>query len=56
MYFGGNLLMLLPKTEKIDETVLWLNSNEFKSQYMYSNRFKIGHKQLSSSLIKLELS
>lgn len=61
-YFGGSLLMLLPKKRSVneavdstdavdvDEFVEYLNSDDFKSNYTYSGRFKIGHKQLCSGL------
>jgi adenine-specific DNA-methyltransferase len=48
-YFGGSLLMLIPKESrysKMSEMVSYLNSTCFKSNYMYSGRFRIGHKQL----------
>lgn len=50
-YFGGSLLMMVPK-KKIDlkKIVEYLNSKKFKSNYMFSGRFKIGHKQLSNVL------
>lgn len=50
-YFGGSLLMIVPK-KKIDlkKIVEYLNSENFKSNYMFSGRFKIGHKQLSNVL------
>ena len=50
-YFGGSLLMMIPK-KKIDlkKIVEYLNSEKFKSNYMFSGRFKIGHKQLSNVL------
>jgi adenine-specific DNA-methyltransferase len=51
-YFGGNLLMLLPK-EKIDldSIVAYINSDSFKQNFMFSGRFKIGHRQISNSHI-----
>lgn len=51
-YFGGNLIMLKPKN-KIDLQILvdYFNANQFKSNFMFSNRFKIGHRQLCNSLI-----
>ena len=54
MYFGGSLLMLLPKEEDldVDKIVKILNNEETKKNYMYANRFKIGHRQLSSLLIE----
>lgn len=50
-YFGGSLLMMIPK-KKIDlkKIVEYLNSEKCKSNYMFSGRFKIGHKQLSNVL------
>jgi adenine-specific DNA-methyltransferase len=46
-YFGGTLLCLIPKTNvQLDEVVKKLNSDDFKKDYMYAGRFKIGHKQL----------
>jgi adenine-specific DNA-methyltransferase len=56
-YFGGSLLMLLPKKgvkeEKMNLNKItdYLNSNTFKSNFMFSKRFKIGHRQLSQSYI-----
>jgi adenine-specific DNA-methyltransferase len=53
-YFGGSLLMMVPK-KKIDlkKIVEYLNSEKFKSNYMFSGRFKIGHKQLSNVLFSI---
>ena len=50
-YFGGALLMMLPK-KKVDlkKIVKYLNSDKFKSNYLFSGRFKIGQKQLSNVL------
>jgi len=51
-YFGGNLLMLLPKTNiNLQKIVDYLNSSEFQSNFIFSNRFKIGQKQLCDSYI-----
>jgi adenine-specific DNA-methyltransferase len=55
-YFGGGLLMLIPKKNFLDKGLLdkvvqHLNSNEFKSNYMFSGRFKIGHRQLCNIII-----
>ena len=55
-YFGGGLLMLIPKNkyfnkDLLDKVVQYLNSNEFKSNYMFSGRFKIGHRQLCNIII-----
>lgn len=47
-YFGGTLLCMIPKEKiNLDDVVKYLNSDDFQNQYKYSNRFKIGHKQLS---------
>lgn len=53
-YFGGALLMLLPK-EDIDlkKVVNYLNSERFKKNFTYSGRFKIGHRQLSNSIFNV---
>jgi adenine-specific DNA-methyltransferase len=51
-YFGGNLIMLLPKIEcDLHKIVDFLNSDTFKSNFMFSGRFKIGHRQISSTHI-----
>ena len=52
-YFGGSLMMLLPKTEEIilDDVISFLNSDTFKKNYTYAKRFKIGQKQLSNGII-----
>ena len=49
-YFGGGLLMLIPKKEiDLDIIINYLNSNQFKDNFMFSGRFKIGHRQISNS-------
>ncbi len=49
-YFGGSLLMMIPKKEvDLKKIVKHLNSDTFKENYTFSNRFKIGHKQLCNS-------
>lgn len=53
-YFGGGLLMLLPKKDiDLDEIVSYLNSKSFKNNYTYANRFKIGQKQLLNGIINI---
>jgi adenine-specific DNA-methyltransferase len=58
-YFGGNLLMIQPKndaqwpTEKLTKLIEYLNSNNFKKNFMFSGRFKIGHRQLSNSVLPI---
>lgn len=50
-YFGGALLMMIPKKEvDLKKIVKYLNSDTFKENYTFSKRFKIGHKQLSNAL------
>ena len=51
-YFGGGLLMLIPKQKiNFDKILSYLNSDNFKSDFMFSGRFKIGHRQISNSYI-----
>ena len=51
-YFGGRLLMLIPKNNyDLDKIVSYLNSDNFKENFMFSGRFKIGHRQISNSYI-----
>ena len=52
MYFGGSLIMLKPK-KKCDlyKIVSYINSNTFKDNFIYSGRFKIGHRAISNSFI-----
>jgi len=54
-YFGGNLTILIPK-KNIDLTKIlsYINSNTFTNNFIYSNRFKIGHRQISNSSIPVE--
>ena len=53
-YFGGTLIMLLPKEEiDLKKVVNYLNSESFKKNFIYSGRFKIGHRQLSNSLFSI---
>lgn len=52
-YFGGGLIIMIPKKDiDLKKMVEYLNSDEFKKNYTYSGRFKIGHKQLSNSLFQ----
>mgnify|MGYP001204146871 CR=1 FL=1 len=53
-YFGGNLLMILPKNiNNVDLTNLcnYFNSNDFKDNYLYSNRFIIKQKNIKNCYI-----
>jgi adenine-specific DNA-methyltransferase len=54
-YFGGGLIMLMPKKEcSIKNIVSYINSDSFKHNFMFSGRFKIGHRQISNSYIPSE--
>jgi adenine-specific DNA-methyltransferase len=54
-YFGGSLIMLVPKREcNLSLILSYLNSIEFKSNFMFSGRFKIGHRSISNSFIPSE--
>jgi adenine-specific DNA-methyltransferase len=49
-YFGGSLIMIKPKKEcDLKKIVNYLNTEKFKNNFMFSGRFKIGHRQLSNS-------
>jgi adenine-specific DNA-methyltransferase len=53
-YFGGGLLMLIPKKEyNLNNIVEYLNSDLFKNKFTFSGRFKIGHRQISNSFITI---
>lgn len=50
-FFGGSLIIMIPKTEiNLNKVVQYLNSIEFKKNYIYSGRFKIGHRQLCNAM------
>jgi len=51
-YFGGGLIMLKQKKEcNLNNIVSYINSNTFKDNFMFSGRFKIGHRQICNSYI-----
>jgi adenine-specific DNA-methyltransferase len=64
-YFSGNLIILIPKqniviknnelNEKVNlnKIIDYLNSDTFKNNFMFSGRFKIGHRQISNSYIDI---
>ena len=54
MYFGGSLIMLKPK-KKCDlyKIVSYINSDTFKDNFIFSGRFKIGHRGISNSFIPI---
>ena len=54
--FGGKLIIMIPKKKiNLKKIITYMNSDEFKNNYMYSGRFKIGHKQLSEALFSSEI-
>lgn len=54
-YFGGGLIMLKPKKNcDLNKIVSYINSNKFKNNFMFSGRFKIGHRQIYNSYIPSE--
>ena len=49
--FGGGLLIMIPKKKiNLKKVIEKINSDAFRSNYMYSGRFKIGHKQLLNAM------
>lgn len=54
-YFGGSLILMIPKKKvNLDIIISYLNSDDFKCNFMFSGRFKIGHRQISNSYIPNE--
>lgn len=54
-YFGGGLLMLVPKKNcNLNNIVEYMNTSKFKNNFIFSKRFKIGHRSLSNSFIPSE--
>ncbi len=52
-FFGGGLIILIPKKDiDLDKIISYLNSDDFKKNFMFSGRFKIGHRQISNSYIQ----
>jgi len=55
--FGGNLLIMIPKTKKIlslKNIVGFINSKIFRKRHTFSGRFKIGQRELTEILIPKE--
>ena len=53
-YFGGGLIALMPHEKNncnLETIAKYMNSNAFKNNFMYSSRFKIGHRLLCNSMI-----
>lgn len=54
-YFGGGLIMLKPKKEcNLGKIISYFNSDKFRNNFMFSGRFKIGHRQIVNSYIPNE--
>ena len=54
-YFGGGLLLLIPKKKcNLTKIVSYINSGRFKENFMFSGRFKIGHRQICNSCIPID--
>ena len=54
-YFGGGLIMLKPKKKcNLNNIVSYINGDTFKNNFMFSGRFKIGHRQICNSYIPSE--
>ena len=53
-YFGGTLLCMIPKSDdvNIENVISFLNSEDFRKNFTFSGRFKIGQRQLSCSFIQ----
>jgi len=52
-YFGGSLLCMIPKQpQHLGDYLKYLNSDEFKQEYNYAGRFKIGQRQLLNAVLK----
>ena len=55
-YFGGNLIMLQPKTGlDLHRIVDYFNSADFKKKFMFSGRFKVGQRQIANMQISQDL-
>ena len=51
-YFGGKLLCLIPHVDvDMNRIVEFLNSYEFRKNYIYAGRFKIGQRQLANAIL-----
>jgi adenine-specific DNA-methyltransferase len=54
-FFGGALLCLIPKAtmseEELKKIVEFLNTKDLQKDYLYSGRFKIGHKQVCNIIV-----
>jgi len=51
-YFGGGLIMLKPKKIcNLNKIISYMNTDIFKNNFIFSGRFKIGHRQLCNLYI-----
>lgn len=54
-HFGGSLLCLIPKETmsgaELEKIVSFLNTKDLQKDYLYSGRFKIGHKQVCNIIV-----
>lgn len=56
MYFGGGLLMMVPKKPcSVSKVISYINSKTFRDRFTYSRRFKIGQRHLCMSYIPAEM-
>jgi len=47
--YGGNLIMILPKGDvNLTELMDYINSDEFREQFIHAGRFKIGQRHLAT--------
>ena len=55
-YFGGCLICLIPKYElNLEKICKYINSIKFRQNFIFSGRFKIGHRQISNSFLPKKL-
>jgi adenine-specific DNA-methyltransferase len=55
-YFGGGLIILIPKIDcNLNNINKYLNSDLFRNNFLYSGRFKIGHKQISNLIFQMNI-
>jgi adenine-specific DNA-methyltransferase len=56
-HFGGSLLCLIPKGDmsdaELEKIVSFLNTKDLQKDYLYSGRFKIGHKQVCNIIMPI---
>lgn len=52
-YFGGSLIILIPKRKNLDLWKIMEEINRESYQFLYSGRYKIGQRQLSNLLINI---